>query len=131
MSEIVEFLKARLDEDEARAQHALNADLDHLPTVECRCGRRLHLGGDADRALREVEAKRRIIAMHHLAELECPQSEGDYRCCEEYTCQCQIDALDLRDAVEVRDQHAEWPCPTVRALAAVYADHPEYDPEWR
>ena len=94
MSEIVEFLKARLDEDEARAQHALNADLDHLPTVECRCGRRLHLGGDADRALREVEAKREILALHE-----------------------------------------QWPvlteAPMLLALAAVYADHPDYRDEWR
>lgn len=26
--------------------------------------------------------------------------------------------------------HAEWPCPTVRHLAAVYSRHPDYDPEW-
>jgi hypothetical protein len=24
----------------------------------------------------------------------------------------------------------EYPCPTVRALAAVYKDHPDYQPEW-
>lgn len=94
MNDIVEFLKARLDEDEARAQHALNGDLDHLPTVECRCGRRLHLGGDAVRVLREVEAKREILAFHEQRPV-------------------------LTEA------------PMLLALAAVYADHPDYREEWR
>ena len=26
--------------------------------------------------------------------------------------------------------HEEWPCPTVRYLATVYADHPDYSAEW-
>lgn len=125
--DIVRFLNDRLDEDEAVARRS-KADDAMNPNLRIPAG---WVDGVADRVLREVEAKRRIIAMHHLAELECPQSEGDYRCCEEYTCQCQIDALDLQDAMDVRDQHAEWPCQTVRALAAVYADHPEYREEWR
>ncbi|GAA4288096.1 DUF6221 family protein [Georgenia daeguensis] len=31
----------------------------------------------------------------------------------------------------VADTTAGFPCPTVRALAAVYADHPDYREEWR
>ena len=31
----------------------------------------------------------------------------------------------------VADTTAGFPCPTVRALAAIYADHPDYREEWR
>lgn len=110
MSDIIEFLNDRLDEDEARAQHALNADLDHLPTVECRCGRRLHLGGDADRALREVEAKRAIILLHAPGEPWCDCGTWD---------------------TTVHGESSYEVCPTIQALAAVYADHPEYDLDTR
>jgi hypothetical protein len=27
--------------------------------------------------------------------------------------------------------HLDGSCPTLRALASIYADHPEFDPEWR
>lgn len=26
--------------------------------------------------------------------------------------------------------HHEWPCETLRALAAIWSDHPDYQPEW-
>lgn len=127
MSDIVEFLKARLDEDEARAQHALNADLDHLPTVECRCGRRLHLGGDADRTLREVEAKRDLIGLHHPHDHY--GEHGDAEFCDE----CQWDHGG--DEPRIDNQPVEGfganPCRTLAALASVYADHPDYREEWR
>jgi len=57
---------------------------------------------DPARLLREVEAKRRIIIHAQGAEQDVPD----------------IYAYDLA---------ADY---VLRALAAVYSDHPEYDPEW-
>ena len=75
--DVVDFLRARLDEDEAVARKA------------------------PARVLREVEAKRRIIQEH-------------------------VDQVEMDDPC-VPIVAGERP---LRHLAAVYADHPDYDPEW-
>lgn len=58
---------------------------------------------DPVRVLREVAAKRTIITEHCVGSDPC-------------------------------DAHDAWyesiPCDTVRALAAIYADHPDFDPTW-
>lgn len=36
-----------------------------------------------------------------------------------------------RQAVAFSEGHARWSNFVLRALAAVYADHPDYRPEWR
>jgi hypothetical protein len=58
------------------------------------------------RVLRECEAKRRIIELH--------PSDGH--------------AL-VPDCETCTFEHG-WPCATLRALAAVYSDHPDYRQEW-
>lgn len=55
----------------------------------------------------ECEAKRGIVRLHR-------EWEG-FGCCS--TC---------GDVPQV-----EFPCDTIEALAAVYADHPDYDEAWR
>ena len=56
------------------------------------------------RVLREVEAKRRIVGLHSGDnDTMCQSWEGNY---------------------------VEEPCPTLRALASVYADHEDYRAEW-
>ena len=67
-----------------------------------------YLSVQTSRVLAEVEAKRTILELH--ADLhECPGvGPGGW------------------DGVADRDQ----PCPTLRHLAAVYADHAGYNPEW-
>lgn len=110
---IVEFLRARLDEDEAAAREAIairKRDYAHQPWVndpdytfkawdDYPSG--VIMAGP-ERVLREVEAKRRIV--------------DDYR----------VPTLD--------DCQTDWDTPpplwTLHALASVYADHPDYDPEW-
>jgi len=59
------------------------------------------------RVLREVAAKRAILAEHQEA------ASGGY---------CELCYYGYGGG--------SWPCPTVRALASVYSDHPDYDPEW-
>jgi Family of unknown function (DUF6221) len=69
---------------------------------------------DPVRVLREVDAKRKILALHHIETESYLDGDGierpGHHCWE-----C--------------DQR-EWPCPTLRALAAVWSDHPDYDPAW-
>lgn len=64
---------------------------------------------DPARTLREVEAKRRVLAAHR-------QSMPGW--C--VTCDVPGD-----------HQGRAHGCTTLRLLAAVYADHPDYFPEWR
>jgi hypothetical protein len=108
---LTEFLLARIaeDEDEARIANAgyyLRYSFDRLDqrVVD-------HLSRHAPaRVLAECEAKRRIVAEH-------PDYGGYGESCET----CADSAEDLRP----------WPCETLLALAAVYADHPDYDEAWR
>ena len=90
---------------------------------------------DPARVLREVDAKRKILAEHPVdadllawslgaAEVVAGRASPLSRCMR-----CTVP---LPDACEDEDQYerVEWPCPTVRALAAVYSDHPDYRQEW-
>lgn len=63
---------------------------------------------DPARVLRELEAKRAILDLHH-----------------EYVGVCAY-------CVNARGEHQRepWPCPTFRLLALPYADRPGYRPEW-
>ncbi len=97
-TDLVAFLRARLDEDEGY----LNSNRRHLWT---------------QRPLREVEAKRAILAEHQHEKTYLPTDGEGFGC----SCCCWD-----------RDEGqggCGW-CATVRALAAVYRDHPDYDPEW-
>jgi hypothetical protein len=61
--------------------------------------------GVPDRVLAECAAKRRIVELHSGEnDTPCQSWAGNY---------------------------TYEPCPTLRALASVYADHPEFREEWR
>ncbi|WP_411095966.1 DUF6221 family protein [Streptomyces sp. 020-2-3H-GM] len=137
---LVAFLKARYDEEAADAQDATEGPW-FVEQADTRWGeeRDARLVGrgkviatlpydvnghlnvahiarhDPARTLREVEAKRRIIERHS------PHSMGGCRTCER-----------PHWGVQVCD-HCERaaPCPDLRDLATVYADHPDYLSEWR
>ena len=129
-----EFLAARLSDDEATAKRAASvagpdwqyglflpddgpattmllsdqdvplADMLHRDDEEIAPFLIAH---DPARVLREVKAKRKILAAHE-------KSDGGY---------CELCYYGYGGG--------SWPCPTVRALAAVYGDHPDYDKAWR
>lgn len=70
------------------------------------------------RMLAECAAKRKIIEDHgyvHEVINWADGSSGDAWC---------------RTCGSVDDSPVEWPCRTLRALAAVYADHADYQQEW-
>ena len=114
------FLAARLDEDEAAAKaqaqrgtvvmytdgEPTQAEAEYFATIS------------PARVLREVEAKRRILSEHTMEPGLFPPSCS--RCYETNTA-----------AYPEEWEPLLWPCPTVRDLAAVYSDHPGYDPRWK
>ncbi len=97
---IIEFLTARFDEAESgwRAQRRREDDGDETPVFYF--GIRL-----CEYMLREVAAKRRILALHGPAEGRHPDFCG-------------------------HDLH-QLPCQTLRLLASVYADAPGFAWAWR
>lgn len=116
MSDIVEFLRARLNEDEQAARAALAPEKMYTDdggfTVEYQWARlTLHDSGGRGighepgapspaRVLREVEAKRRILDLAgEISRSGAEFAEQDYRT-------------------------------LTRSLAAVYSDHPDYQADW-
>lgn len=122
MSDLVEFLEARLEDDErlALAPRPTFVFVPSLRTPSAPTAEEIAAGADLDepvrkRALAEVESKRRIIKRHQS------HSMGNCRVCE---------APHWGVLVCNHCFGKAWPCPDLLDLAAVYAGHPEYLPEW-
>ena len=141
MTDLISFLNARLDEDEAAARAALpiygpgwrpeNSKVAGLgpariwgkdskrPVAEA--ARRVSAAHitrhDPARVLREVAAKRAILAEHG------PSRRDASRCRV-----CTAIAHTGMGHADARRFRA--PCPTLLFLAAVYSDHPDYRAEW-
>ena len=125
-SDLVAFLTARIGEDEQRARAALEAWEDEdshyewqdLPD-EVFAHARWH---DPARVLREVEAKRTILVEHSLTHEVIPPS---YQAGTGLDFGCE-NCHDWDGVTEGRGY-----CGTLRALAAIYSDHPDYRQEWK
>lgn len=123
MTDLIAFLRARLDEDEATARAALT---DEPWSEEWGCiyadGELLHCEASSSdartepigrhvvrwqpaRVLAEVEAKRTILPAHSPG-LDDPSVCNICGCLDCY--------------------RVNYPCPTLLALAQPYAEHPEY-----
>lgn len=111
------FLLARLDEDEQRLPHSKAENFStHWPDCDypgdlsgyCNCDL-------VPRLLNEIAAKRAII--HQVA------SGDGYHGDHERVCTAIVFQGDC-------DCGADIATPILRALAAVYADHPDFNPEW-
>jgi hypothetical protein len=113
---IVEFLLARLAEDEKVAHALLFACRDPArrpvfdwcggPAAEAFWDR-----FDPAQRLREIEAKQAILNEH------TPRTRGSRTSCSS----CSYG----------NSLGASWPCLTVAKAAAVYRNHPDYDEDWR
>ena len=129
---IVEFLEARIAEDEAVAKNVASAGewtsgstYGMFVSVEARCGTVVsgewerqdanHIARhDPARVLREVAAKRAIIeAADEASDLDM-SIDNDRR----------VGRRDMTEEPYLGDV-------ILRALAASYADHPDFDEEWR
>jgi len=97
MTGVVEFLEARISEDEKRATYVREYG---------------DTGGlfSPARVLAECESKRAVIAVHESYARAVPESVG-------------IAAIGARCGQEVTAD-------ALKALAAVYKDHPDYQQEW-
>jgi hypothetical protein len=131
MGGLTEFITARLDEDEAIAQAVANAlarshwesDGHHVfaPARPGRIELPITPGIDAEltnhiarfnpaRALRDIEAKRRILDRHR----NCGHGVG--------YCDDGGGGWELEDGTPV--------CSDKLDLAAIWSDHPDYQPDW-
>ncbi len=108
---LVEFLTARLDEDEEVVQAASRAGGSSWPTGQGdRVGPTLAHARrhDPARVLREIEAKRGMMAVHRPYDTDPEQA-----------------CLGCAGGIE-------WErCPVLRHLAWVYAAHSDYQESWR
>lgn len=115
-----EFLAARLHEDEATA-NAVGALVEWSFNAKMPMAVAEHIARqDPARALRDVEAKRAILDRHRR---QAQDRWNDQRVIGEGTPFCGW--------CSDREEQADWPCPDVLDLAAVWSDHPGYDPSWR
>lgn len=138
MDDLTAFVTARLDEDEAAAiaagdgaaesarwrtrEHPSDSGIvrdgqgavviydEGVPSDEDAAHIARH---DPDRALRDVAAKRAIVARHKPL-----SGVGGMYCA---WCSDDTDTASL---------NWRWPCPDIRDLAAVYSGHPDYRQEW-
>lgn len=115
MSDIAAFLTANWDEDE----HRLNAAIfdvdpmgDHPLYDRLTCEIR-------EQALRDIEAKRKIVAEH----------EESFRACSRCVGELAWDA-DHRASNDGPPMQP-YPCRTLRLLAVPYTGTPGYDESWR
>lgn len=113
MATLVEFLNARLDEDEKIGRMLQRSSLGE--------GRQVRL-------LADVESKRAIVAAHGRT-VDDPYRDSENYIAERdggihYDCdQCYHD----RDYGSIPDKE---PCLTLRLLAQPFRDHPDFDPAW-
>ena len=102
--DMVDFYAARLDEDEAVAHAAGIVGLHPARAL---------------RALREVEAKRKILALIFQYEAKI---DGEWGCGHRHA-----DAIRLGKCPSTPPEKID----ALRVAVSVYSDHPDYDEEWQ
>lgn len=127
MDDLVAFLNARYDDDEAYARNAFGDHNDAGPVWHEPSSGLLDVGDelivtndsqvsrfmerfDPARVLAEVEANRRIVALHGAEPHECVEYDTN---------------PDWRATCYERD------CPTLKLLVLPFAGHPDYRQEWK
>jgi hypothetical protein len=121
---LTEFLLARIAEDEVVARAAADKDLDRWAAgggveAEWRDG----MDPDLNTMIaydegRPTEAQAEHIARHDPARVLAE-------------CAAKRRIVEMHEAAVNHDEMCGWPCETLLALAAVYADNPEFRDEWR
>jgi len=114
---ITEFLEARIVEDEAVVAYAEPQEMSGGYSYADVGGLSEVLTVGAARVLAECAAKRAIIAEH---------GRGDSYVSD----WCETCAQWWASEVGEGPPGVAWPCLTLKVLAAVYSDHPDYQQEW-
>jgi len=133
---ITEFLLARIADDEAMARYSLDGDLEYLPSLTTKRGDVLYVGvTNPARVLAECAAKRAIIDFHRswpvLVETPPEMTTVDGTDPSAFAYQ-MTQRIMWATEDEYRKRFGTEPptAPMLRALAAVYANHPDYQQEW-
>jgi hypothetical protein len=140
VSSLSEFLLERIAEDEAAAQEAKRDALvfsSRPPYAKLGfAAGDLAQRFDPARVLAECEAKRAIVELHRpapSASFHHGSNTGSVAAWAAVT--DPEEDLEADAACETCGEFSEyavpWPCQTLRLLALPYADHPDYDEEWR
>ena len=126
---ITGFLLARIAEDEAAVKGNRSAHTQLCGYDQGELGSPCECDWPA-RTLATCAAIRRIVELHPIdSSLRGPVTDNKF-----YTCACGPDSWpwDPETRNDVPEPVGDfWPCQTLRALAAIYADHPDYRTEWR
>lgn len=124
---LTDFLLARIAEDEAVARSS--PDVERKSDAAVFTSLREPTGTvefDPARVLAECEAKRRIVEEHPIYQgpriLEVDSTGTDFGC---ELCHC-VDPVHADGIIESLGY-----CTTLRSVASVYADHPDYREEWQ
>lgn len=120
MDDLVTFLRARIDEDDLTVREANTSPemVTGIPRSYAKAPVAIHIArfANPDRALREIEAKREMLRL-------AAQSRKNANLPPE-TPHGPSGAGFFVKGYAAAMEH------TLRLLAAVYADHPDYRPEW-
>lgn len=137
---IIEFLEARISEDELAATEGISGQadpesgwgyMDHALTPHVGI---IHEAVQAEhiirwhpaRVLAECAAKRAIISRHKPDRILENWYWSRRRCAE-----CGKEWHKWLNNDVPTDIGPEQGCPTLRALASIYADHPDYQDDWK
>ena len=131
----MEYLRAQYEKEAEICRRSRVPELDYLPTLQCTCGRRMHIG-PGEQQCAEVVAKMKILDLHEQWPilLETPpvietQAHVPGEPWEMHFTQ-QIDWLTTQ---QYRRRFGDDPptSPIIRALLQVYAWRDDFDPAWR
>lgn len=130
---IRDFLEARISEDELAATEGISGQADpasgwgykdhaltpHVGIIHEAVQAEHIIRWHPARVLAECAAKRAIIDEHSTQEV----ASLDRETWAQPFIVCKRCAMGVRQIVA--------PCPTIKAIAAIYADHPDYKDEWK
>lgn len=131
MSDETRYLRARYAEEEAFCVASATADLDRLPTIQCKCGRLIYLGAPG-RAMADLAAKRKILDFDELwpVLVEGPPSVEVTDLAS--ASMAMVQEIAWMTTLEYRKRFGDDP-PTsavISALLQPYADRDDFDPRW-
>lgn len=118
MAACAAFIRDRLAGEQAAAKQGAGGRHEHLDRDNYG-----FLWADPARVLAQVAAMRAIVDLHRPE--ENVDREGMIQC-DHCARLCHSESGLMCE----QPQDAPFPCPTVRHLAAIWADHEAYDPAW-
>lgn len=132
---LTEFLLARIAEDEEDARSAMASMEGRGEQWECRSGTYADHVQRVGPHLRDRQIAEAVFGARHIARHDPARVLAE---CEAKRAIAELheDLLDEDQGGNLRSDgcyscDAPWPCSTLRALALPYADHPDYDEDWR